>query len=134
MSEIIVIDANIVVSALISNNPQILREIFNSNLSIVSPKFVIVELFKHSARIQKVTKLSNDEVLELLSTLINRIKFYDESLVSVGSWTEAYKLCREIDLKDTPYIALTLELNAKLWTKDDVLKRGLKKKGFTLFS
>jgi predicted nucleic acid-binding protein len=134
MSEIIVIDPNIVVSALISNNPQILREIFNSNLSIVSPKFVIVELFKHSARIQKVTKLSNDEVLELLSTLINRIKFYDESVVSVGSWTEAYKLCREIDLKDTPYIALTLELNAKLWTKDDVLKRGLKKKGFTLFS
>lgn len=133
MSEIIIIDTNIIVSALISNNQKILREIFNPNLKFVSPKFVIVELFKHSAKIQKATKLSNDEILELLSTLINRIKFYDESLVSVGSWTEAFRLCREIDLKDTPYVALTLELNAKLWTKDDVLKRGLKKRGFTLF-
>ncbi len=94
---------------------------------------MIVELFKHSARIQKATKLSKDEILELLSTIINQIKFYDEDLISIGSWTEAYRLCREIDLKDTPYIALALELNVKIWTKDEVLKKGLKKKGFDKF-
>jgi predicted nucleic acid-binding protein len=133
MSEIIVIDTNIIVSALISNNQKILRKIFDINFQFVSPKFVIVELFKHSPKIQTATKLSNDEVLELLSTVINRIKFYDESLISIGSWTQAYKLCRKIDLKDTPYVALALELNSNLWTKDDVLKRGLKKKGFNKF-
>lgn len=58
MSEIIVIDTNIIVAALISNNQKILREIFNPKLKFISPKFVIVELFKHSAKIQKATKLS----------------------------------------------------------------------------
>ena len=133
MIETIVIDTNIIVSALISKNQSVLREIFNTTILLVSPKFVIVELFKHSPKIQKVTKLSKDEMLELLSNIINQIKFYDESLISIGSWTEAYRLCREIDLKDTPYIALALELNAKLWTKDLVLKKGLKKKGFNNF-
>jgi predicted nucleic acid-binding protein len=133
MIETIVIDTNIIVSALISNNQTVLRAIFDSNVLLVSPKFVIVELFKHSARIQKATKLSKDEILELFSNIINQIKFYDEDLISIGSWTEAYRLCREIDLKDTPYIALALELNVKLWTKDEVLKKGLKKKGFDKF-
>lgn len=133
MIETIVIDTNIIVSALISNNQSTLRAIFDSNVLLVSPKFVIVELFKHSERIQKATKLSKDEILELLSSIINQIKFYDEGLISIGSWTEAYRLCRDIDLKDTPYIALALELNVKLWTKDVVLKKGLKKKGFNKF-
>ena len=133
MVEIIVIDTNIIISALISNSQRILQIIFNPNYLFVSPKFVIVELFKHSEKIQKASKLSEDEVLELLSIIINRVKFYDENLVSIGSWTQAFSLCREVDLKDTPYIALALELNAKLWTKDDVLKIGLEKRGFDNF-
>jgi predicted nucleic acid-binding protein len=69
----------------------------------------------------------------LLSSIINQIKFYDEDLISIGSWTEAFRLCRETDEKDTPYIALSLELNAKVWTKDNELKIGLRKKGFDEF-
>jgi predicted nucleic acid-binding protein len=38
-----------------------------------------------------------------------------------------------VDEKDTPFVALTLELKAELWTKDDTLKRGLIKKGFNSF-
>ena len=105
----------------------------HSAVIFVSPKFVIVELFKHSPKIQNASKLTADEVLELLSIIINKVRFYDEDLVSLGSWTEAFRLCREIDLKDTPYIALALELNAKVWTKDDVLKKGLEKKVFIDF-
>lgn len=133
MIEIIVIDTNIIISALISNSQKILQVIFSANYLFVSPKFVIVELFKHSFKIQKASKLTEDEVLELLSIIINRVKFYDENLVSIGSWTQAFNLCREVDPKDTPYIALALELNAKLWTKDDVLKKGLEKRGFDNF-
>lgn len=133
MVEVIVIDTNIIISALISNSQRILQVIFNSNYIFVSPKFVIIELFKHSRKIQKASKLTEDEVLELLSIIINRVKFYDENLVSIGSWTQAFKLCREVDEKDTPYVALALELNAKLWTKDDVLKNGLKRRGFDDF-
>ena len=133
MTETIVVDTNIIISALISDSRKIRRILARKDLRFVAPKFIIVELFKHAAKIQKAAKLSKDEVLELLSSIINQINFYDEDLISVGNWTEAFRLCRETDEKDTPYIALSLELNAKVWTNDEKLKIGLRKKGFTDF-
>jgi predicted nucleic acid-binding protein len=38
-------------------------------------------------------------------------------------------LTKDIDEDDTPFIALGIELNAKLWTGDKVLSKGLAKKG-----
>lgn len=85
MNEIVVVDTNIIISSLISDSRQIRRTLARKDLQFVSPKFIIVELFKHAPKIQKATKLSGEEVLELLSSIINRIKFYDEDLISVGS-------------------------------------------------
>ena len=133
MNEIIVVDTNIIILALISDSRQIRRTLARKDLQFAAPKFIIVELFKHAPKIQKATKLSKDEVLELLSQIINQIKFYDEDLISIGNWTEAFRLCREVDEKDTPYIALTLELEAKLWTNDNELKIGVRSKGFNDF-
>ncbi len=45
----------------------------------------------------------------------------------------AYYLCRDIDPKDTSFIALTIKLDAVFWTRDEVLKRGLTAKGFRRF-
>jgi len=133
MNEIIVTDANIIVSTLISDTRRIRRILARRDLQFVSPKFIVIELFKHAPKIQKATRLSKDAVLELLSSIINRIKFYEEDSISVGSWTEAFRLCRDVDEKDTPYIALALELDAQIWTNDKELKIGLGKKGFTNF-
>lgn len=133
MSEIIVVDTNVIISALISDSRQVRRVLARRDLQFVSPKFIIVELFKHAPKIQKVSKLSKHDVLELLSSIINQINFYDEDLISIGNWTEAFRLCRETDEKDTPYVALSLELEAKIWTNDVELKIGLKRKGFDEF-
>jgi len=133
MNDVIVTDANIIISSLISDSRKIRRIVSRKDLKFVAPKFIIVELFKHAPKIQKVTKLSRDEVLESLSSIVNRIKFYEEDLISIGNWVEAFRLCRDVDEKDTPYIALTLELEAELWTNDDELKIGLKRKGFNTF-
>lgn len=133
MNEIIVVDTNIIISSLISDSREIRRTLARKDLQFAAPKFIIVELFKHALKIQNATKLSRDEVLELLSSIINQIKFYDEDLISVGSWIEAFRLCRETDEKDAPYIALSLELKAKVWTNDKKLKIGLRKKGFDNF-
>ena len=46
---------------------------------------------------------------------------------------EAHRLCKDIDGKDTPYVALTLYLGGKFWTEDLELKSGLMAKGFTEF-
>lgn len=99
MNEFVVVDTNIIISALISDSRQIRRILARSDLQFVSPKFIIVELFKYAPKIQKATRLSKNDVLELLSLIINQIEFYEEDLISIGNWTEAFRLCREIDKK-----------------------------------
>jgi predicted nucleic acid-binding protein len=133
MIEVVVIDTSIIFSVLVSNNRKIRQLIFNKNILVVSPKFVIVELFKHSSKIQKLAKLDQEDVLELLFAIIDRIKFFEDDLISIGSWTQAWKLCREVDENDTAFVALALELDAKLWTFDNVLSQGLEKRGFNKF-
>lgn len=72
-------------------------------------------------------------MLSLLHSILERIEFIDEDSISLGSWTEAWRLCRDVDENDTAYVALTLDQDAALWTGDRVLEAGLRKKGFTRF-
>ena len=51
----------------------------------------------------------------------------------MGTWMRARRLCDGVDLKDTPFVALALHLDANLWTVDQELKRGLRAKGFDQF-
>ena len=72
-------------------------------------------------------------LLSLLNTLLQRIRFFEEDAISLGSWTEAWRLCRDVDENDVAYVALALELEADLWTSDRQLEAGLRKKGFSRF-
>ena len=128
------VDANIIVSALVASNRNILSKFTSDkNISIAAPKFVIVELFKHFERIKKSSKLPENELLKILSIIVGKVKFYDEASIALGSWVEAARLCRGTDEKDVAYLALSIELNAELWTNDKKLKIGLTKKGFNNF-
>lgn len=93
----------------------------------------MVEIFKHKERILQKSKANEDEVYEILYKMLHKITFINEETISLGNFIEAYKLCAKLDEKDTPFVALTLEIEGELWTKDDVLKRGLIKKGFDMF-
>ena len=134
MSRQVVIDANRIFSELIAANHQ-LRHAFTSELGIgfYCPKYVLVELFKHKERIAAATGLDEPSLLSLLHTLLEQIHFYDEDAISIGSWTEAWRLCRDIDENDVAYVALTLELDGELWTSDRKLESGLRSKGFSRF-
>ena len=46
---------------------------------------------------------------------------------------EAQRLCRGVDLKGTPCVALTLHLDGRLCMDDEELKTGLRAKGFDRF-
>jgi len=43
---------------------------------------------------------------------------------------KAYDLCFDVDIKDTPFVSLSIDLAIPLWTGDKKLKDGLKQKGF----
>ncbi len=134
MSRCVVIDANRIFSELIGANHR-LRQIFASEpeTEFLCPKYVMVELFKHKERIAKSTGLDEDSLLALLHSLLERIRFFDQDAIGIGSWAEAWRLCRDVDENDVAYVALTIEVAGELWTSDRELESGLRRKGFTRF-
>ena len=90
-------------------------------------------MFEKKEKILRYSALSEPEVYELLYRILGRIECVNEQYVSLERRAQAFALCRDIDEDDTPFIALTLELNALFWTGDRRLKRNLKERGFALF-
>jgi predicted nucleic acid-binding protein len=133
MKKQVVVDTNIIFKALRSQYSKY-RDIFDkSDLEFYCPNYLITEIFKHKERILKASKANDDEVYELLEKTLQRINFINEEFISLGNLIHAHRLCLDIDEKDTLFVALSLEFNAALWTKDEVLKNGLIPKGFDNF-
>lgn len=134
VSDAVVIDTNLVFSALVSRRAR-LRELLltEPGLRLLCPRFLFVELFKHKERIVRATELPEEELLEFLNALLTRVEFVDEAAIPMGTWAEARRLCRETDEKDIAFIALALHLKCRLWSGDEELKRGLLDKGFNAF-
>ncbi len=133
MNEIVVVDTNIIISALISGNERIIRILANPEIDFISSNFSLVELFKHSPRVQAKSKLTPDDLFESFRIIINMVRFVDEDVVSLGSWVEASRLCKDVDPADMPFVALSLHFDCKLWSKDNTLKNHLTQKGFSSF-
>lgn len=128
----LVIDTNILFSSLLGKSVAIRETLFSvPDLKPYSCKFAIVELFKHKDKLLKCSGLKEDELLELFYYLMTKIEFYNEDAISDASLQKAYALCKDIDVKDTVFVALTIELNGLLWTGDEQLVKGLKQKGFS---
>jgi predicted nucleic acid-binding protein len=134
MNPPVVVDTNILFAALVSRRSP-LREtlLMEAGVRFCSPRFIFTELFKHKERILAATDLSEEELLEAVTALFSRLAFEDEGAIPLGDWIQARQLCSGVDEKDTPFVALTIHLNARLWTEDEELKRGLRAKGFNHF-
>ena len=72
-------------------------------------------------------------MLEALYALVSRLEFINEANVPLGTWVEAYRLCKGVDEKDTAYVALTLHMDGRFWTEDEQLKAMLRARGFDRF-
>lgn len=129
----IIVDTNVVFSALLGKNKALRDKLLEMEHAFYSCKFIMVELFKYKEKIQRYSTLPEEAILELLYNLLKNIHFVDEYSLTPTSLKQAYDLCHDIDEKDIPFIALTIELNGLLWTYDKKLKQGLENKGFYAF-
>lgn len=130
----VVVDTNILFSSLVPRLSRVREAILvDAGHTFFSPRFVVVELFKHKERIVAETDLGEEELLECLQTLLARITFIDEGAIPIGTWVEGYRLCGDIDPKDAPIVTLALHVDGLVWTVDEELKIGLRKKGFDRF-
>lgn len=129
----VVIDTNILFSALLAADGRIHQTLFRSGIRFHICETTLVELFEHKERILRLTRLTADDVTGMYYRVLRRLTVFPEELIPVEAWDRAMDLCSGIDPDDVPQVALTLTLDAELWTGDTKLRRGLEAKGFTRF-
>ena len=130
----VVVDTNVLFSSLLQHEARSREAILTDAEHIFfSPRFVVVELFKHKERITSLTELDEDELLDYLNAILVRLTFVDEGVIPIGTWMEGRRLCSDVDPKDTPFVTLTLHVDGLLWTTDGELRLGLMAKGFDQF-
>ena len=128
----VVVDTNIVFSALLNSNSKIGRLLLNSKnyFEFYSCKYLQKEIQRHFHRIRSYSHLKEEDLCELINLIESRIFFIDEKLLPETVISEAKKLVEDIDFDDFAFVAIANFLNALLWTGDKVLIGGLRKKGY----
>ena len=129
---IIVIDTNIVFSALI-NSRSIIPEIIMapySDFSFYTSEYLFDELEEHKIKLQKASKLTSKEIERAKTELFKYINTISLNIIPQNIWQEAEALTFDIDPDDISFVALSIFLNAYLWTGDKILYNGLQNKGF----
>jgi predicted nucleic acid-binding protein len=130
----LVVDTNILFSAILSPKGKIHDLLLNSEkeFSFFAPVFLIEELDQHHSKILKISGYTEEDVKFLKRTLFHHIEFIDPEIVQQESWTKGFEMTSDVDEKDTPFVALAIDLEGSLWTGDKKLIKGLRSKGVEL--
>lgn len=128
----IVVDTNIIFSALLNTNGTIGDLLFNSDevFEFFSCSYMRFEIEKHWEKLKRISKLSDKELNESKFFIFSKINFINEELIPENTWIETEKLVEDVDIDDADFLALTKHLDGFLWTGDKELYIGLKRKGF----
>ena len=128
----IVVDANIVFSAILKSTGNIGDLLINSFrvFNFLAPNFLRMEIRTHYPRLMEISKLPFEQILEAEYQVCKSVSFISEEQIFLENWEFAHNIMNDIDPKDIVYVALTKQNDCKLWTGDKRLKKGLSAKGF----
>lgn len=129
---IIIVDTNIVFSAILNTRSIIGDIILNSNkvFQFWSCHYLLEEINKHWDKLERISKLSSNELIESQRLIYKNINFIDEGQIPKTFRLKAYDLVNDIDLNDVVFVALNEYQKAILWTGDKALISGLKQIGY----
>ncbi len=128
----IIVDTNIIFSALLNSESNIGDLIFNSGsyFQFYSCNYMRYEIRKHWIKLKTISKLSDENLEISYIQIISKIKFINEDLIPKEIWLESEEIANKIDINDIDFIAMTKFMKATLWTGDKILFNGLKKNNF----
>lgn len=125
----LVLDSNIIFSALIKKSTTrtiILSDIFD----LYAPEYIFSAIMEHKEIILKKSKMNEIDFDALLMLLQRHIH-----LVSKEGYNEnmalAEKILKDIDITDSPFLALALALNCSIWSNDEHFKKQNKVETYT---
>lgn len=123
-----IIDFNILFNSMLSGK-SFYKTLFRNN-NFYTPDFIFVELQKYENQIIENTKLEIEQLISYTKFLFSHLKVFPNLVITLKSKQYAFNLIKDIDLKDITYLALSIELEIPLITKDELLFKGLRKKGY----
>jgi predicted nucleic acid-binding protein len=128
----IIVDANIVFSAILNTNSKIADLLLNSKgtFDFIAPDYLQTELRKYHSKISMISKMSIKEIEIVEFKIAKPITFMSGIHIPEVKWIQAEYLAKDIDDKDIPYVAFSLFYKCKIWSGDKVLRNGLEHKGF----
>ncbi len=128
----IIVDTNIVFSAILNSNSRIGKILLNSkeHFQFFTCNYLRTEIQRHRNKLLKITKLTEYQLSELEELVTQHITFIDERLIPQDLLIKTEIQLKAIDPDDTVFVALTKHLEGKLWTGDLQLYNGLKAKRF----
>jgi len=110
---IIVVDANIILSALLGGKPSSI--LFDGRFQFITSEFILKEVKKYLPRVEKKLEVPKEKLTSLLEDLPLRVydrNFYRDQLPI------AKKMISHIDKKDVDTLALALKLETFIWSQD----------------
>ncbi|MBC8319283.1 MAG: DNA-binding protein [Bacteroidetes bacterium] len=116
----IIVDTNIVFSALLNVNSRIGQILINgkNHFDFYSPEYVRTEIFKHKQKIKSIGKLTDNEFLETYSLILKNITILNHSIIPTEIYRTAELMCQDIDIDDTIFVAVSDFTKGILWTGD----------------
>lgn len=123
-----VVDANVLISIMISGKST--YKPILTYFDFYTPDFVFEEIEKYKLTIFEKTKLNIDELQRFTFFIFNQLSVIPRIVISDEAITKAIELTKDIDIKDLSYVALAIELDCILITRDNSLIKVVKKKGF----
>ena len=113
----IVIDANILIRAVLGQKVRGLIQNFAPTTQFFTPDLCYEEAVKYLPILFSKRNLAPDDALDVLAGLTCMIQFVDSSLY--GSYEEAAKQRIAVrDINDWPIVAVALMLDCPIWTED----------------
>jgi predicted nucleic acid-binding protein len=91
---------------------------------------VLVEVEKYKHILRTKTKMQYDEFLQWTYFVFSQITILPQYTLNEESLEKSKKLPDKMDLKDATYVALAMQLDLPLLTRDNSLYEGLRKQGF----
>ncbi len=115
----LVVDANVIFSALIAYNQTIVELFFSKEIELIAPEYILQEIEEHKEEILEKAGYTEIDFEIIVSLLHGRIELLPFSVFE-NKIVDAKRVCPDPD--DIEYFALALEYKCPIWSNDKKLK------------
>ncbi len=128
----VVVDSNIVFSAILNTDSRIGQIILRSDglYQFFAPEYLKTEIIFHKDKIMRLGQFDLSDFIEIYELILRSITVVSHSIVPINMYEQAEDLCRDIDVDDTVFVALSEYVDGYLWTGDKKLYKGLARKEY----